>query len=120
MLTPEPPDKTRLEFECGTDVYAAWRDDEASRIAGWPSGGGGRVWCLYGHTVPVTWAKLNEEYDNTPAECGVRLLVHPDDAAIREQWPTQVLWREKPEEVLASCRPRRRAVSGDRPERTQQ
>lgn len=37
---PEPPDGTRIEFEYGTDVYAAWRDDESSRGSGWRAGSG--------------------------------------------------------------------------------
>jgi hypothetical protein len=37
-MLPEPPNGTRLEFEHWTDVYAVWRDDESSRVAGWRTG----------------------------------------------------------------------------------
>lgn len=90
MIEHEPPDGTRLEFECGTDVYAVWRDDHSSEVAGWSTGDGGKVWLEYGRTVPVTWDELNEEFCDCPKLFGVRLVVHTDDIAVRETWPTEV------------------------------
>lgn len=58
MDIPEPPDGTRIEFTHDTDVYAAWRSDASSAAAGWTSGDGGEVWCLYGETVPKTWRDM--------------------------------------------------------------
>ena len=55
---PEPEDGTRIEFQHNTDVYGAWRDDASSAAAGWSSGNGGEVWCLYGMTVPMTWTAM--------------------------------------------------------------
>jgi hypothetical protein len=55
---PEPPDGARLEWEYGTDRYAAWRDDSSSAEAGWRAGEGGETWCLYPSSVPVTWLEM--------------------------------------------------------------
>lgn len=91
-ILPEPPNGTRIEFEYFTDVYAAWRDDEASRIAGWPVGDGGRTWCLYPSSVPVSWDMLCAEFGDDPnaLALAVRLIPHPEDLAKRAMWPTQV------------------------------
>lgn len=62
---PEPPDGTRIEFTHDTDVYAAWRSDAASKAAGWTPGDGGEVWCLYGETVPRTWATMLEWFGDS-------------------------------------------------------
>lgn len=55
---PEPPDGSRIEFEYGTDRFAAWRDDEESVKADWPAGDGGWVWCVYPETVPKPWSLM--------------------------------------------------------------
>ncbi len=52
---PEPPDGARIEFNYGTDRYAAWRNDASSVEAGWRPNQG---WCLYGQTVPCSWAVM--------------------------------------------------------------
>ncbi len=88
-MLPEPPDGTRLEFEHHTDVYAAWRSDAESRRAGWPVGDGGRVWCIYGHSVPRTWHWMLAEFGDS-LKTAVRLQPHPEDVHMYEQWPTQV------------------------------
>jgi hypothetical protein len=62
LVIPEPPDGTRIEFEYATDVYAAWRDDASSREAGWTTGDGGEVWCLYPECVPHTWAWMVDQF----------------------------------------------------------
>lgn len=93
---PEPPDGTRIEFEYGTDVYAAWRDDESSFRAGWRGGDGGEVWCLYGHSVPVTWAKMCEDFGDALLTA-VRLVPVGEDVHLRDQWPTAVWAREQAE-----------------------
>lgn len=62
VTVPEPPDGTRIEFEYGTDVFAAWRDDESSAEAGWTTGDGGEVWCVYPESVPKTWTHLLAEF----------------------------------------------------------
>ena len=103
MSLPEPPDGTRIEFEHWTDVYAAWRDDESSRRAGWPHGDGGRVWCVYGETVPKSWVEMVKTFGEESLALAVRLVPHPDDAAKREQWPTEVYRRKG----LREPRPRR-------------
>jgi hypothetical protein len=90
---PEPPDGTRIEFECGTDVYAAWRDDRSSAHAGYPIGDGGEVWCLYGETVPKTWVQMVEEFGDALA-LAVRLMPVAEDLPKRDQWPTTVWERQ--------------------------
>jgi len=87
-MMPEPPDGTRLEFEHWTDVYAIWRDDESSRVAEWKTGDGGWVWCLYGQSVPTTWAEMWEMFGES-LETAIRLIPHPDDIHRRCLWPTQ-------------------------------
>lgn len=77
---PEPPDLTRLEFESGKDIYAFWRDDSSSAIAGYGYGPGARTWMEYGRTVPVSWHVLCATYGVEELEGAVRLLVHPEDA----------------------------------------
>lgn len=91
---PEPPDGTRMEFEHGTDLYAAARDDASSARAGYTAGDGGDVWCLYGETVPMPWAAMYLRFGE-PLALAVRLVPHPDDLAKREQWPTEVWAREQ-------------------------
>lgn len=55
----EPPNHTRLEIRhSDTDLYGAYRDDQSSADAGWPVGDGGKVWCLYGSSVPMTWTEM--------------------------------------------------------------
>jgi hypothetical protein len=87
---PEPPDGTRLEFEYCTDVFAAWRDDDSSARAGWPVGDGGKVWCLYGQTVPVTWSELVAEFSEAALRLAVRLVPIAEDQPNRAQWPTAI------------------------------
>ncbi len=60
---PEPPDGSRIEFVYHTDPYAAWRDDQSSVRAGWSATEG---WCLFGQTVPVSWATLCEMFADDP------------------------------------------------------
>lgn len=88
-MPPEPPDGTRLEFEFWTDIYAVWRDDDSSRRAGWPTGAGGRTWCIYGQSVPMTWAELWEMFGEALLTA-VRLVPHPDDIHNYDRWPTSV------------------------------
>lgn len=83
----EPPDGTRLEFEYYTDVYAAWRDDESSRRAGWRAGDGGYVWCLYGHSVLISWHALWLMFGES-LRLAVRLEPHPEDVHKYDLWPT--------------------------------
>jgi hypothetical protein len=91
---PEPPDGTRIEFEHATDVYAAWRDDASSKEAGWTYGDGGEVWCLYGGSVPWTWAELCRGFPGS-LETAVRLVPVAEDLPNREQWPTAVYARRR-------------------------
>lgn len=86
---PEPPDGTRLELEHDTDLYAMLRNDEESRRAGWTDGDGGEVWMLYGHSVPATWTQMWIDF-GTSLLTARRLLVDPETAHLREQWPTQI------------------------------
>lgn len=95
MSLPELPDGTRIEFEHWCDVEAAWRNDRSSERAGWPTGDGGKVWCVYGETVPITWAEMIDRFGEDSLRLAVRLLVHPDDAGKHEQWPTSV-YAQKP------------------------
>lgn len=74
---PEPPDGTRIEFTHCTDVFAAWRDDASSAAAGWTTGDGGEVWCLYCHSVPRTWAWMLAQFGSSLRDA-VRLV--PDFA----------------------------------------
>jgi hypothetical protein len=92
-MMPELPDGTRIEFEYWTDVYAAWRDDESSRRAGWPSGDGGKVWCVYPSPVPKTWIELNEEFGWEVIARAVRWIMNPHDKYKKDSWPTEVYWR---------------------------
>lgn len=62
---PEPPDGIRIEVIHHTDRYAAWRDDASSAEAGWTSGDGGEVWCVYPNCVPQTWASLVAEFGDS-------------------------------------------------------
>jgi hypothetical protein len=87
---PEPPDGTRIEFEHHTDVYAARRDDDSSARAGYQVGDGGEVWCLFGNTVPRSWAVMWLEFGES-LRTAVRLLPHPDDVGNYRQWPTAVM-----------------------------
>jgi hypothetical protein len=88
---PEPPDGTRIEFEHHTDVYAAWRDDDSSVRAGYNSDEG---WCLFGSTVPRSWAVMWLEFGNSLATA-VRLVPHPDDVDNYHRWPTAALAAER-------------------------
>lgn len=88
-VIPEPPDNTRIEFEHHTDVYAFWRDDESSRLAGYPVGDGGVVWCEYGSSVPVTWASMVADFGESLL-LAIRLVPVPEDEPNRRRWPTTV------------------------------
>jgi hypothetical protein len=90
----EPPDGTRIEFEHHTDVYAAWRDDASSAQAGYAVGDGGEVWCLFGSTVPRSWAIMWLEFGDS-LRTAVRLIPHADDAGNYAKWPTAVWAAEK-------------------------
>lgn len=89
---PEPPDGTRIEFEHNTDVYAAWRDDESSGSAGWATGDGGVTWCLYGQSVPVSWAVMWLMFGDSLRTL-VRLVPVADDVPNYDQWPTAQVGR---------------------------
>lgn len=91
---PEPPDGTRIEFEYGTDVYAAWRDDDSSARAGYPIGDAGEVWCLYGESVPKTWAQMVDEFGDA-LTTAVRLVPVGEDVENYDRWPTAVWAREE-------------------------
>lgn len=93
MTVPEPPDGTRIEFEYGTDLYAAWRDDESSRQAGWTPGDGGEVWCLYSESLPRTWNDLIHHFGEDALRLAVRLTPVAEDLPNRDMWPTQVYAR---------------------------
>lgn len=86
---PEPADGTRLEFEHNTDVYAFWRDDESSRIAGYPVGDGGEVWCEYGRDVPTSWSQMVAEFGDS-LRLAIRLVPVPEDEPNRRLWPTTI------------------------------
>lgn len=102
---PELPDGSRIEFEYGTDVYAFWRDDEESALAGCTYGPGGVTWMEYGRSVPpVSWAVLCATYGEDVLAAGRRLLVHPEDVDKRRGWPTQ----EHKREILALAAERQR------------
>ena len=91
---PEPPDLTRIEFEYGTDVYAAWRDDASSAAAGWTAGNGGEVWCMFGSACPRSWAIMWLEFGDSLATA-VRLVPHPDDVGNYAKWPTAMMAKAK-------------------------
>lgn len=80
VTVPEPPDGTRIEFEYGTDVFAAWRDDESSAEAGYSIGDGGEVWALYPNSVPQTWASLIAEFGEECLREAVWLMPVPAGA----------------------------------------
>ncbi len=90
MSLPEPPDGTRIEFEAATDLEAAWRDDASTARAGWPEDHG---WCVYGRSVPMTWAEMLEEFGYHALKYAVRLVPVAADLPHREQWPTVVCER---------------------------
>jgi hypothetical protein len=73
---------------------AAWREDESSARAGWTAGDGGEVWCLYGQSVPMTWAQICADFGDSLATA-VRLVPAPEDAAKREQWPASLHARQQ-------------------------
>lgn len=56
------PDKTRIEFEHGTDLYAAWKDIESSLEAGWKVS---ESWCLHGQSVPHTWRWMRKQFGDS-------------------------------------------------------
>jgi hypothetical protein len=91
---PEPPDGTRLEFEFCTDLCAIHRDDETSRIAGYPVGDGGEVWCDYFGDVPVTWSEMVSRYGEDVLRLAVRLVPVAEDLPNRDKWPTAIYARE--------------------------
>lgn len=88
----EPPDGTRIEFEYGTDVYGAWRDDKASAEAGYEVGDGGEVWCLFGSSVPRSWVVMWLEFGDSLATA-VRLVPVPEDVPNYERWLTAQMAR---------------------------
>lgn len=94
MRMPELPDGTRIEFEYCTDVYAAWRDDESSRRAGWSFGDGGKVWVIYPGSVPITWNELNDKFGENVIAMAVRWTVNPQDRHKKMHWPTEIYWRK--------------------------
>lgn len=105
-VLPEPPDGTRIEFESDTDLYAAIRDDDSSRRAGWTSG---EVWLLYGETVPRTWASLVADFGEDALRLAVRLVPVPDDLPLRDRWPTEVYARTGDSQAGGRAATRRRA-----------
>lgn len=111
-MLPEPPDGTRIEFEYYTDVYAAWRDDDSSRRAGWSHGDGGKVWVVYPGSVPKTWAELGQEFGWDVLALAVRLVPHPDDVANYEKWPTHTVQMR---EAAARALRRARALTEPQP-----
>lgn len=74
---PEPPDGTRIEFQefgsPGGDMIGIHRDDASSAEAGWPIGDGGKVWCEYGRSVPITWVEVLDDPRLAAAVEGQRL-----------------------------------------------
>src|SRR5690349_12201365 len=72
---PEPPDGTRIEFVFETDVYAAWRNDASSVVAGWADapGDGGATWCVYPDSCPRSWASMIQLFGETLRDA-VRLV----------------------------------------------
>lgn len=101
MIKVEPPDGSRIEWEYGTDLYAAWRDDEEGKVAGYEVGDGCANWVVYGSSVPITWKQLNQDFDGTPAKYGVILTARPDMKDIRLIWPTHAN-RQFPDVVCMS------------------
>lgn len=87
---PEPPDGTRLEFECGTDLYAVHRDDESSALAGYRAGDGGETWCDYGSSWPYSWADLVDRFGEDAVAKAVWLVPVPETLFHRDLWPTQI------------------------------
>lgn len=83
---PEPPDGTRFEFQeygfPGGDLIGIHRSDASSAEAGWPSGDGGKVWCEYGRSVPITWAEVLADGRLVACLTGLRLV--PVGAAVED------------------------------------
>lgn len=99
-VVPEPPDWTRIEFTSNTDVYAAWRSDASSVAAGWRGGDGGEVWCLYGESVPRTWAWMIAMFGADALRDAVRLI--PVERPVEKRGPRQATYRltEEAEEQI--------------------
>lgn len=72
-VLPEPPDGSRIEFVCDTDLYGARRNDASSAAAGWRPDQG---WLLYGETIPQSWTALWMRFGD--ALNGAVLLVPAD------------------------------------------
>lgn len=79
------PDKTRIEFEYGTDVYAAWKDIRASLEAGWRVA---ESWCLYGQSVPHTWKWMREQFGDSLDSATVLVPARVPDAGFVGEIPT--------------------------------
>lgn len=60
-----------------------------------PIGDGGKVWCLYGQSVPLTWAEMIGEFTEDALRLAVRLVPVPEDLPNREQWPTSIYARKQ-------------------------
>lgn len=78
------PNKVRIEFETpGHDLHAAWKDVEASLDAGWKAS---ESWCVYGETIPKTWAWLCKQYGGAEQILSTaRVLVVEADARADER-----------------------------------
>lgn len=100
---PEPPDGTRIEFQehgsPGGDLIAIYRDDASSAEAGWPVGNGGKVWCEYGRSVPMTWIQVLADPRLAAAIGGKHLIVKPEPRRVKRVFAAASTQQHIPNDV---------------------
>lgn len=102
---PEPPDGTRIEFQehgsPGGDLIAIYRDDASSAEAGYMTGDGGKVWCEYGRSVPMTWTEVLANPRLAAAIGGKHLVVKPEPRRVKRVFAAASTQSEIPNDVDA-------------------
>lgn len=86
---PEPPDGSRIEFTYNTDVYAAWSDSASSIAAGYSAE---ERWCLYGMSVPCTWAKMVEDFGDCLNHLVALVPSFADSEDVTVAWGARWTW----------------------------